>query len=1084
MKWIDLQEREPEIGQLVVVRIKPGRNIVLCNEAVLKEHLAIIFYGVFKTVGGDGLPVTLTHWYPLPPLTQPDPVDEPLRAGDTLEWNMKTSIIIPSRGRAAQLIERVNILLRTVQGRDAEVVIISDGDEETRQAIIAEMQSNAFWQPNAFTLEVSDERVKVVANPERQGPIQSWNNGLRAASGEALVLAADDVIFHDGWLEEALKVLETLPGGDGVVALNDDSGLSDRRGFRRDLKKETRRYTPHFLITRATLAREMNGVLCFPAYQNYYTDVETCARAQAAGCYGYAPLAHVEHTHWELGKAQKDPQYETGDAHEQDLEVFLQREAAGFPDDFEPIVQRDEAARRVQQREGLIGMLKEKLVKTSIIIPSKGRPVQLIERVGILLRTLAGIDAEVIIVADADDAETSLAVLLEMDQNPIWQPNALAGDAWEDARVILVESPAGLGPHGAWNNGLRLATGDVFVPGADDALFHEGWLEAALTALSTLPGGEGLVGLNDGSGRGDVRGFRYDSPAVRKYTPFFLVSRGCLARELHGLLCVEKYGHYYMDVEACARAQAGGRYVYAPDSRVEHMHWQLGKAEQDETYQTGPAYQHDLAIYLERERTGFPDDFEPIVTADEPAPPALTRSVSVIIPSRGRPDQLVKCVDQLFASVEAEFARGLNLEVVIVIDDDPESLNAVKDRMESGCWLESVVLQQRTEASGPMSAWNDGLRESHGEIVVLGADDLWFAEGWLTYALQALETLPDSDGLVGLNDASGQDRDFATHYLATRRWLAREQHGCLVVPLYQRQFIDPEACFRAQISGRYAFAVRSVVEHRHYLWGKSDRDITYALNTNETFTSDQELFQRRKADGFPNNFAPVIPLPRVFWYVPRDVVTLAPAAIALENVAAYNAQRGYTKIDSAYTATDRAREGATQIFLELSQSPDDWLCMLDNDHVHPENIVEALTSVGNVGAVGALVRRRGDEFEELIYRRDAQSGQLMRVVGWEPGELVQVDSMGGGAFAVRRWVFDKLIEKYEDRRWFWRYAYNASSIERPGEECYFWRMMEDSSIPMAVDTSIISPHLFTTTVETLYRIAEAAAKGKDWKKVL
>jgi hypothetical protein len=168
----------------------------------------------------------------------------------------------------------------------------------------------------------------------------------------------------------------------------------------------------------------------------------------------------------------------------------------------------------------------------------------------------------------------------------------------------------------------------------------------------------------------------------------------------------------------------------------------------------------------------------------------------------------------------------------------------------------------------------------------------------------------------------------------------------------------------------------------------------------------------------------------------------------------------------------------------LSTSPDDVLVMLDNDHLPEPDIVERLANVGNAGVVGALCRRRGDELDVLMFRRNPETGRMDRIAEWPAGELVQVDAVGSGAIAIRRWVFDRLHAAYQQKYWLWRYAYDDNSPERPGEELYFQRMCEEQGIAIVCDTSIINEHIFVTTIEKIIAIAEASGSGLDWKKFL
>lgn len=450
--------------------------------------------------------------------------------------------------------------------------------------------------------------------------------------------------------------------------------------------------------------------------------------------------------------------------------------------------------------------------------------------------------------------------------------------------------------------------------------------------------------------------------------------------------------------------------------------------------------------------------------------------VSVVIPSKGRPAQLAQCVRRLF-----ETTRGYDVEAVVVCDEQEAydlTINALDQAFVS---RDHLVWSWDTLPVIP--AFNEGLRLSTGDVILPGNDDLVWGDGWLTEALAVLETMPDGDGVVGLNDLCPIPRNFSAFFIATRRWLARENGGVLFCPHYWHNFVDPEVCARAIAGGRYAVADKAIVEHAHPAWGKAEMDATYTAG-NEHFADDQAIYTMRLEAGFPDDFAPVIDVPKVYWAVPRERMIYDRAALALERVAAYCELRGFINIQATYAATDASREMFTRMFEKLSESPDDVLVMLDNDHDHPEDVVERLAQVFNVGVVSALCRRRGDELDALIYRRNPETGRLDRVIEWETDTIVQTDMGGAGAIAIRRWVFDKLREKYGIRYWFWQYAYDNDCQDRPGEEVRFASMCEHAGIKMAVHTGVNCPHLILTTVEKIIAVAEASAKGEDWKKCL
>lgn len=228
---------------------------------------------------------------------------------------MKIVVSIPTMGRAErpdQVRECVRRLLESVRDVPHEVIAVVhvDGDEATASSL-------------------ADLPIERIVSSERKGAIVGWNAAVRhVPDADAYVLAADDVLFHDGWLGEALAALERLPNADGVVGLN-DLGVGNRY----------RDFAPHYLMTRGFMARYHGGVLAIPAYQHYACDMETSERAQWAGRFVYADKAIVEHVACYEGKAPVDEVYRTADStRAADRLLFLRRRQGNFPDDFERIL--------------------------------------------------------------------------------------------------------------------------------------------------------------------------------------------------------------------------------------------------------------------------------------------------------------------------------------------------------------------------------------------------------------------------------------------------------------------------------------------------------------------------------------------------------------------------------------------------------------------------------------------------------------------------------------------------------------------------------------------------------------------------
>lgn len=142
---------------------------------------------------------------------------------------------------------------------------------------------------------------------------QRINAGYVVTTESHLFTGADDLLFHDGWFEAAMRVMETV---DGVVAVND---LYNTAGV-------------HYLVSRnyvQTLGGCVGepGVVCHEGYKHSYVDDEIRATAQFHGRWGgVVQDAVVEHLHPGAGKGDLDDVYRIGEASmPQGKELFASR---------------------------------------------------------------------------------------------------------------------------------------------------------------------------------------------------------------------------------------------------------------------------------------------------------------------------------------------------------------------------------------------------------------------------------------------------------------------------------------------------------------------------------------------------------------------------------------------------------------------------------------------------------------------------------------------------------------------------------------------------------------------------------------
>ena len=142
--------------------------------------------------------------------------------------------------------------------------------------------------------------------------------------------------------------------------------------------------------------------------------------------------------------------------------------------------------------------------------------------------------------------------------------------------------------------GIDATTTPFVFTAADDLRFHPGWFPAAREVMSDTVG---VVGTNDLCNARVMRG---------DHGTHFLVARwycdlGTIDGEPH--LFHHGYQHEWVDDELVGTAKKRGAWGFAPDSIVEHLHPQAGKAPMDPMYAAQRARMgRSRALYLQRRR--------------------------------------------------------------------------------------------------------------------------------------------------------------------------------------------------------------------------------------------------------------------------------------------------------------------------------------------------------------------------------------------------------------------------------------------------------------------------------------------------
>jgi hypothetical protein len=233
---------------------------------------------------------------------------------------INVAVLLPTRGRAEQMTERVSALLgqKTPRGVSLTVYLsVEKGDKETVKAAGALAKKHK-------------KAVQIVKRDNGTSAVQGWNLAYAAAMSDGpegpdwLVLGADDVEWGEGWLDEALKVAKET-GAEFIGLYDGHHDLSD--------------LAPHYMVSAGFTSIHLGGVMIPPAYTSWSFDRELTERAQGMGVYAPAHNARVIHSHPAWGTAEMDDTYKAGHAaHENDRAVFRDRKAWGWPVNYESVL--------------------------------------------------------------------------------------------------------------------------------------------------------------------------------------------------------------------------------------------------------------------------------------------------------------------------------------------------------------------------------------------------------------------------------------------------------------------------------------------------------------------------------------------------------------------------------------------------------------------------------------------------------------------------------------------------------------------------------------------------------------------------
>jgi glycosyltransferase involved in cell wall biosynthesis len=116
------------------------------------------------------------------------------------------------------------------------------------------------------------------------------------------------------------------------------------------------------------------------------------------------------------------------------------------------------------------------------------------------------------------------------------------------------------------------------------------------------------------------------------------------------------------------------------------------------------------------------------------------RRVSVVIPTRGRPDSIGTAVRSVLRNSRPDF------ELLVVDQSDDDRTGEVVRALAAG---DARLRYYHTAVAGLSRAYNIGVRETTGEIIAFTDDDCVVPEGWVASVDKTFADAPDADMLYG-----------------------------------------------------------------------------------------------------------------------------------------------------------------------------------------------------------------------------------------------------------------------------------------------------------------------------------------------
>ena len=351
---------------------------------------------------------------------------------------------------------------------------------------------------------------------------------------------------------------------------------------------------------------------------------------------------------------------------------------------------------------------------------------------------------------------------------------------------------------------------------------------------------------------------------------------------------------------------------------------------------------------------------------------------------------------------------------------------------------------------------------SYGSVMFLG-DDTIPEKDFLKHAIEAMESLPDGWGVVGLNtqDIRVKGGNPLAHWMAHKKMIKYIKGNNFFPTDYKHCWCDNELKDIADELGRWVWAEKSKITHNHIVnkSGEFD-DVLKKAYSSENELHDRKTYYRRKCDRMQENYgvklAIAVPLTddkvyNQFLFSFVKVVTEYTASLAKQGKVA--------NVDILFPdfpgQIDAIRNNLVQQALNLGCT---HILMMDSDQIYvTDNMIEKMLA-HNKPVLGCRVHRRYPPFDPLLF--EGEVGKLIPI----PDEKIRdkdgnfetelkVDYTGTGCILYDTSIF---IDMWPEKAFEFTVGEHGQPI---GEDIGFCDKLKKIGIDVIVDCSIDIKHL-------------------------